>query len=645
MSGKRAREKRAKTLTEDDVEQTRSRVTRYKADLTKLLRKPGRTRRPKRDLTQIELRAERMRRAFRRKGRPFDEEKVIEKAITAWAILVARLDAPDASRRNPVPAPQIVGVHPLVMHAAKVRSRYGQEIRAKLRDRNDGGREAAEHAINLAAAVVERNLYENLPVEVKRAWTDFECEARPLQEWAYGDDIYPSEAQKREHEKRVARGETKPGHGMGRSLPNINGLISGKTETIKEDEEQEDGSVKQVKRKVWIPGVLDRVDPTFLESLTVEAWLELHQSGKWPDYGTAMSIDGTRLPVARDHRQSASLRDDMLMNGRFAQEECAYGYHGDGEGWRGFNGMFLSDAIGPPFAPVQELPPANCHEPDYVAPLLDKFYSHVGDDWTRLKVLIGDKAFFSNATCEMLTFRFGLMPLFPWHPSMAAVETRQVINERKVEVPDWSHNMGVPQCTCGGFPRDMKYIECTPWYGPEKRRELGLRPGQDIRPILVQRKLDWPRVRYQCKACKKRVDLFVHWAPAVYTYFPYKDVHSARSGHASRYQVRMEYLVRRGGAESLNNALKYRCFGLAGTRTARCIKSRNQMLWYAYGRNLSLILERLLYVNGAFTTTLEAVRGQRLDEPGLLRRLRDAGHMPPDPLPAHLLLQPAAAAA
>jgi hypothetical protein len=581
------------------------RTKRFKANPKHSFRAPGRTSRPKRDRIQINARVQHYRRCARAKGKPINEMRFRRAASAWWEITKARVTLPHRSRRQAEgsPRPKVATDHPLIMQAAKVRSSAGQEIRRRLRDYDPGDGRPANR--DLAAAIVERNLYEDLAVQFRRPFLDFTAEARPLLEYAYDEPYFDEE----DAAKAPEDDDRRP---QGISENNVSGLINGRPKYNK-DGIRIPGAYQ--------PGMLNDIDPDFLLDLGVDAWLETgrlyeQRNPRWGrNWGVVMSVDGTRLPLAAEQRQSFSVEDDLELNGRFTLDEVAYGYHGPGTGWRGHNGMFLSDALGPMLAPVMKLIPANENEAPFVPALLDSFYDRVGADWTRTRFLLGDREFFHQDLCESLAFRYGLIPLFPWNASEAG------------KLTPWTSNRGVPYCECTGRRVDMRYLEGT-WFGPKDRHRLGLVPGQDIRDVLPTR--DWPRVRYECEHCPNSETLWVHKAAHINTWAPLKDVH--RHGRPDRYRLRWDYLSRRGASESLNNSLKYRCFGIGGPIAARCVKTQRQMLWYAYGRNLSMILERLAYADGSYMRVRDAVIAQGLHKPGLLRRMRDAGMAGHDPL-------------
>lgn len=111
-------------------------------------------------------------------------------AVAWWEIKKDRMTVPHPSRLQAAgaPRPKVAYEHPLIMQAAKVRSPAGQEIRRRLRsvrfdaDAASIGRPANR---NLAAAVIERNLWEDLALQSRRPFLDFTVEARPLLEYAY----------------------------------------------------------------------------------------------------------------------------------------------------------------------------------------------------------------------------------------------------------------------------------------------------------------------------------------------------------------------------------------------------------------------------------------------------------------------------
>lgn len=92
-------------------------------------------------------------------------------------------------------------------------------------------------------------------------------------------------------------------------------------------------------------------------------------------------------------------------------------------------------------------------------------------------------------------------------------------------------------------------------------------------------------------------------------------------GRKGRYTERVDILGERNISESVNFALKYRCWGLLGATVPRCVKTWRQMEWYAYSRLLSLGLKRLVLADGSYAEVAREAQEHDLHRPGLFKRL------------------------
>lgn len=560
---------------------------RYRAKIEPQKRGPGRNpdsprkqqRRTKRELIQIELRAEQMREGLRRHGRTgsVSEEKIQRCASRLWTILKERRKRTPLDRMNPELAEKLPPHHRIVTEGALRQTAAAKEIRRRLEVQPLAGPKA-DRAV--AIAIIERNLFSRSPVQIKWHWEDFTQTSFPILEWAYDDPA---------------------GRASGLSLSGTYELINGRPG-------------RQRDRQL---GLLDRVDPDFLVDLTVEAWLELARCGRWPHMTKALAFDGTKLPQHLLQVQSVSPEHERLLNAGFSDEFCAFGYHGD-DGWRGHNGMALTSVVGPPVAVLLKPYRGSVVERSAALELTAELFRRAGGDFVDWEIGVGDRAFFNGEFCDRMLYCYGIKIVCPWVPEWASGE--------------WADNMGNPYCDCGGKRKDMRYVRASYFYTPAERLKLGLRPGEDLRHVVkdVQR---WPHIDYRCEVCGTRKTTWPHyidrgderiWRAHLYPWFPFKDTHRSNRPGQNRYDMRLDYGGGRGASESFNYTLKRDFLGLTGAAKARCIQSERQMRWYVYGRALAIVLRRLAYVDGTYSSYAARVP-EILMKPGLVRLLRELG--------------------
>lgn len=546
---------------------------------------------PKFDRIQIHLQAERYRRFAARKGVKLPDTLLRRKARILWEVKRERAGLRSRGYQNPALA-DCLPDGAMVLQAAMRRDPAMARIAAVLGEERDG-RPADRQ---LAVEVIMRNALEELPVELRRALMDFVAQCAPTLEWAYGEPYLPTSLEPLS-QKELKRLEKLTGE-----------LIQGRKTW-----ESRDGD--RLERRV--PGMLDLHDPEFVLDELAGAYVRLHAGGRWPRGLEVLSIDGTRMPVNRTQMQSVSRAHELEVNGRLLS---AFGYHGSGDGWRGFNGLLLAGVFGPPVTAGMKLIPARNREFKHAADLVADTYRRLREhqpDFSQLQILLGDREFHEREVAEPLLFDWSVRLITPWRGG-----TRDV---------DWGDNYGVPYCDLHrGRPSvDMRLVKAQGVWTPKQRAERGVPLGEDLRQHLPKR--DWPHLRWACPLCENEhakdpkawptVNTAATWAhhgPHIYTWHPYKNVHP-------RYQERIDLLGLRGASESLNSVLKHDCFALRSPKAPRCVQTERQMLWWAYLRNLRNVLKVLVRENGTYDEVRDEMARKGLLTPGLLARMRAAG--------------------
>lgn len=300
-------------------------------------------------------------------------------------------------------------------------------------------------------------------------------------------------------------------------------------------------------------GLTDRIDANFFDKALAQTARKLAAyAGEGAD--RALSIDGTLMRICVPQRQSFSQRDEERLNGDFGS---GFGTHGK-QYVRGYNVMALvATSITAPIAVTVEK--ANLGERGHTLKLLEMVYRY----WPDLapEYLVGDRNFDVDwRLYRDLSMRFGINLVAP--------------RKGEKQIPkhlQGAFAMGVPVCACSGTPKMMRMHSADGFPTPQKRRELGLRPGEDAEQLLRQLGHRM-RVRYRCgePGCEsKGVDLDPrtdydgeqpNWRFA--TRLPHQPIHRS-------YSLREELLAARNGSESVWNAMKLCGIDSSGAMVSR----------------------------------------------------------------------------
>ena len=550
---------------------------RFKANVDRERNKRvGREPRVARELRQLESIMEGYRQKAKAKGKTLDEARAME-AVEAWVRIKRKrklkmlvhisMEGVQEWRRERVMRNAHIR-HPLMVPWAFTRSRYAKPILKELtRDPGGRGRDSNRRG---AAAMVLRWLLEDKGIDFQRIYDDFTVDS-PLVAGAFR---YP----------RMTGDDGEPV-----SYTGLMEVIKGR------------GSTRSTQ-----DGILGRANPEVIERQVVRSFVDFSNtplrtgdpsSGlRWPKMRSAMGLDGFYVPINAEQRQSVSLADEVLLNGRFDLKEAAFGRKGDSK-CRGFIALILTNLYGPICTAYIQLIPANEFEASFVVDILEGYRKWSGDAFYDLEYLVMDRLYLDDATCKTLILGYGINPIIPWR------------EDRGGALAD---NTGTPYCELhGGKRTNMAYLGATGFRDPRERLARGLTPGESLEALLTPdptgarptiKTKELPHVEYACpvKRCKSRKTLWAHAKhnAVLCMWVPYLDVHKPKIGVA-RYRIRAELQPQRNCSEAMNAVLQRRGLGLPGEACPRGIKTFNEMRWYAAGRALGHNYKRLAQLNGA----------------------------------------------
>jgi hypothetical protein len=563
---------------DDDEDVDQAGRGRFKAAVEDKLRKPGQSirGRPGRDRTQLELRVRRQRDLQQQAGQPLDEKAARWAAEAEWDEEKAAAVARHPDRVQSCVAPDLSEDHLLFEEAALFRSPYGQQIRAALAYAM--GDRPTDLLVPVAVAM--RDLFDSEVPRHSRYIRDFCKVSHPVLEWLFEDPYAKTTG--------------------ARSRGGVYSILSGRWD-------KETG-------ECLVPGLWDRTCPRFLDELLVAIWRDIRATGRYPNLGRILGIDGTPAPYALEQRQSVSVEDERSINKKFGLT-VKYRKHGDHKpGWRGDLPVTLAD-LGSQLALASELPDSDQGERDVALELVRRAWEHCPDLGARF--LVCDRGFFDEQLAEELLVCYGMVLIVPW---------KGTIDPERVPYAD---TFGTPTCSCSGERQLMRYVECHPFYWPDKRAALGLRPGEDIRPKLKELGLPEPRIRWRCERCLSTAATHPHKNALVYCWAPYLECHHPRRADGrfdprDRHWLRLDALAARNELESLNALIKLKGLWLPGSAACRWVRTRRQAEWLQRGRLLAHNLRRWVHETGAYAELMAEVRARGYDTPGTHRALEQA---------------------
>jgi hypothetical protein len=537
--------------------------------------------RPGRDARSIEKLAERARRKLEADGvlrDEMDEEAIQAEAQAEFANRVEQARPRHPDRINPKVSEGPPDDHDLVMQAAMLRSPEGKLLRDRLMAPPVKDGRPADRG--LAVAIVLFLFLRRAPINFKEGWKEFCKQSNPLLEWAY-EEPYNSAA--------------------GSSYSNVMQLLQGRDSR---------GTL----------GLFQRTDFAFMHDLLASAWVRLMApDGPWPHALDAVSLDGTDLPLRLVQEAAVSERHEAMLNRRFETGDVAFASHGEHKIWRGMNGMSASSPLGPPLAGAFYPFPGTAAggEPSFAVSILDRLIRHVRaagrPDWMGPKVVLADRAMFTNTFCGQCLWRYGSHPIVPWSEPYTP--------------EGW--NAHTPIC-CG---EPMMRHKPEYWPTQEVRAELGLKPGDDYRDHM------WPkgkrpraRMRYRCNHCQEERSYYPDDinepgvkkgdGAHIITWVPHADIH--RHGRPDLYKLRLDFESLQNAAETFNGQLKHGGLGLHGNQLSDALCTRNHVEAALLTRTLGLTLRRLLLIDGSYQRVLDSCPKVLLT-PGLLATLQEKG--------------------
>lgn len=350
------------------------------------------------------------------------------------------------------------------------------------------------------------------------------------------------------------------------------------------------------------PGLTDRIDRDFFDKALGETARKLAAyAGDGAD--RVLSIDGTLMRIAVPQRQSFSQANEAMLDRDF---DAGFGTHGK-QYVRGYNVMALvAPSITAPIAVTVER--ADRGERRHTLKLIETAYRY----WPHLapEYLVGDSAFELDwRLYRDLSMRFGINLVAPRNGRAGGP-----FHKRD------GFKKGVPACSCCGKPRKMRMHSADGFPTPEKRHQLGLKPGQDAEQLLRQIGHRM-RVRYRCgePGCQsKGVDVDPRteyngeqsgWRCA--TRLPHQPIHERSYG------LRKEIEASRNGSESVWNAMKLCGLDAEGAMVSRWQNTRAQQEATIKAKALKHSLLKLLERDG----TLERIYAEAMAE-GYIRTRR-----------------------
>lgn len=491
-------------------------------------------------------------------------------------------------------------MHSLVIEAAIRRTKeYGRRLNMTLRLTTQGP-PTNRHFI---VAHAEKVVLDRKPAVIRYIHEDFALKKDDTLQWVYDHPFRAAIDQQQETGRSAS----------GTSESNVLEALFGRREWTHKIV----GGIKVKDTCTWVTqGAIKRLQPKeYFGELIADSWAELrHRCGL--GFGDVVLLfDGSKIHINKEQRQGTCPEDEDSLRG--LMKDCAFGYHQNTDGWRGYNDLTICDlGLGKPAA--MELIPANKSDHQSVRALALKFHvqaeramARLGLDPDDLEVnyWVGDSAFCRRDTCYQALFCFGAVPVFGWRKDNAK------------HADPWADNRGVPQCSCNARTKDMRYhaFEGLNLLCKEGRRKYGLQPGEDILPKLREDKdVDkLPRIAFKCPECGTKKRKWVHDAPHIYAYAPYKDVHkeNGKDAERDRYLLREDLLNSRNTAETHNGLLKARGAAPTGPLKPKWVKCKEHLEFLLYGRTWAINMQLLVMINGDLATAWKEIRSLGLHRP------------------------------
>ncbi|MEI2702568.1 MAG: hypothetical protein V9E83_09235 [Baekduia sp.] len=285
------------------------------------------------------------------------------------------------------------------------------------------------------------------------------------------------------------------------------------------------------------PGLCDLISEDFIDRALVEV-AKRFATYAGEDFDLAVSIDGTRIRASAEQRQSFSDEDEEHIDkGR----GTGFSSRGENDALRGYLAVSLNlQSCNIPIA--VKVYPANQYETSAAMPLIDRVYE-LWDDLA-INYLVGDAAFDRDASIYRdLQQRYGI----------TLVARKYHADKMPAHLKERGFEKGVPVCGCSGEGKKswMKLHKSEGFWPPEKRRKMGLKPGEDAAALKRFKKVK-QRVCYECERCGLQVPYSIseevdwRWALPI----PHHPVHEKR--HA----LRCELMAAHNTVESAWNAMK-----------------------------------------------------------------------------------------
>jgi hypothetical protein len=304
---------------------------------------------------------------------------------------------------------------------------------------------------------------------------------------------------------------------------------------------------------------LNHHDPDFLVELNGE-FLRDRRAEFGEDYGKRVVLDGMKWEAHLLQQGGVSDVENELLKRGFTRAE--FGYHGPGEGWRGFMLLVLRDLHSLDILGWM-LAPANEREHGFVEALLLRVFEHF-PEW-QPEALIADREYDIDRLYRNLLERFGIHLICP---------LREPLDEKY----KLGKQEGVPECSNHGL---MKRVRDREFPHQELRQQLGLEVGQ---PASVER----ARTEWKCTECPAREVTYFKVNPRIFGYHP-------RRGSHKLVGQREAMQVLRNVAESTNASLQYRKFGLKGQSRAKWVSTDREAEWLAGAGLLAMNMRQLIH--------------------------------------------------
>ncbi|HEX3803197.1 MAG TPA: transposase [Solirubrobacteraceae bacterium] len=391
----------------------------------------------------------------------------------------------------------------------------------------------------LFLAAFERNCFEAGRPEVIRHWREFQTSNDPLA-WAYG---WPAR------------------DGSNRDQSNVYRMLH---------------------------DTLDRCSSDICLVLNIRALVALRQQlgddGK--DIGRYLVLDGTDIPAAREEKPARVPEEEELIRRQLTFATLAS--HGANKYWRGGLLLCLTD-VKSGLVLGFVLVPGNSDEAALptLRELLRRIHAtwelYAGEPWEP-EYLTADSAFNENPLHSMLEAEFAIHPVTPLATNLGSAHA-------------WAENDGTPCCAQHG---DLKHVQNQYFVTHAKRRELGLRPGDEAdmskagaRWVCTGR-INQTAANPEGDPCP--VKATTRWArnPTAYPFLPHK-------GQSRTYvPLRRALMRRRNVSESTNAKLKGRGIGQGGMNVPRWVRTDNEFRWLVHSTLLAFTLQRLVHENGFY---------------------------------------------